>query len=144
MADTQLSINADEITGVLRKHLEGFQPSVEKQQVGRIVEVGDGIARIAGLPNTAVNELLEFEGGVQGLALNLDEESIGAVVLGNIEHIEEGQPAKATGRILSVPVGDALLGRVVNPLGETAAVRLPRRPSDASRCRRRASSPVSR
>src|SRR3954468_12911455 len=81
MADTQLTINPDEITGVLRKHLEGFQPSVERQQVGRIVEVGDGIARIAGLPNTAVNELLEFEGGVQGLALNLDEDSTGSVVL---------------------------------------------------------------
>src|SRR6266567_910120 len=118
MTDTQLSINADEITGVLRRHLEGFRPEVERQQVGRIIEVGDGIARISGLPNTAVNELLEFEGGVQGLALNLDEDSIGAVVLGNIEHIEEGQPARATGRILSVPVGDVLLGRVVNPVGE--------------------------
>src|SRR3954454_6524567 len=118
MSDTQLSINADEITGVLRRHLEGFTPSVEKQQVGTIIEVGDGIARIAGLPNTAVNELLEFEGGVQGLALNLDEDSIGSVVLGNIEHIEEGQPARATSKILSVPVGDGLLGRVVNPLGE--------------------------
>ncbi|MCU1448665.1 MAG: atpA, partial [Acidimicrobiales bacterium] len=118
MADTQLHIDPDEITGVLRRHLEGFRPNVEKQQVGRVIEVGDGIARISGLPNTAVNELLEFEGGVQGLALNLDEESIGAVVLGNIEHIEEGQSARATGDILSVPVGDGLLGRVVNPLGE--------------------------
>src|SRR3954470_4213615 len=117
MSDTTLNINPDEITGVLRRHLEGFRPEVEKQQVGRIVEVGDGIARISGLPNTAVNELLEFEGGVLGLALNLDEDSIGAVVLGNIEHIEEGQPARATGRILSVPVGDGLLGRVVDPLG---------------------------
>jgi F-type H+/Na+-transporting ATPase subunit alpha len=118
MTDTQLNINPDEITSVLRRHLEGFRPEVEKQQVGRIIEVGDGIARISGLPNTAVNELLEFEGGVLGLALNLDEESIGAVVLGNIEHIEEGQAARATGNILSVPVGDGLLGRVVNPLGE--------------------------
>src|SRR5947199_2252552 len=118
MSDTTLNINPDEITGVLRRHLEGFRPEVEKQQVGRIVEVGDGIARISGLPNTAVNELLEFEGGVLGLALNLDEESIGAVVLGDIEHIEEGQAARATGRILPVPVGDGLLGRVVNPLGE--------------------------
>src|SRR3954449_12298726 len=117
MTDTQLNINPDEITGVLRRHLEGFRPEVEKQQVGRIVEVGDGIARISGLPHTAVNELLEFEGNVLGLALNLDEESIGAVVLGDIEHIEEGQPARATGRILSVPVGDGLLGRVVDPLG---------------------------
>src|SRR5256714_12360057 len=118
MTDTQLSIDPDEITDVLRRHLEGFRPEVEKQQVGRITEVGDGIARISGLPNTAVNELLEFEGGTLGLALNLEEDSIGAVVLGDVEHIEEGQSATATGRILSVPVGDGLLGRVVNPLGE--------------------------
>src|SRR5437764_4043228 len=116
MTDTQLSINPEEITGVLRRHLEGFRPEVEKQQVGRIIEVGDGIARISGLPNTSVNELLEFEGGTLGLALNLDEESIGAVVLGHMEHIEEGQTVTGTERILSVPVGDGLLGRVVNPL----------------------------
>src|SRR5437868_6048649 len=132
MSDTTLNINPDEITGVLRRHLEGFRPEVEKQQVGRIVEVGDGIARISGLPTTAVNELLEFEGGVLGLALNLDEESIGAVVLGDIEHIEEGQAARATGRILSVPVGDGLLGRVVNPLGEPVDGRGPI-PSDTTR-----------
>src|SRR3954454_8934575 len=118
MSDTTLNINLDEITGVLRRHLEGFRPEAEKQQVGRIVEVGDGIARISGLPHTAVNELLEFEGNVLGLALNLDEDTIGAVVLGEYEHIEEGQPARATGRILSVPVGDGMLGRVVNPLGQ--------------------------
>src|SRR5207248_11209635 len=118
MSDTTLNINLDEITGVLRRHLEGFRPEAEKQQVGRIVEVGDGIARISGLPNTSVNELLEFEGGTLGLALNLDEESIGAVILGPIEHIEEGQPVRSTGRILQIPVGDGLLGRVVNPLGE--------------------------
>src|SRR5207302_11266553 len=114
----ELTINPDEIAGVLRRHLEGFRPELEKQQVGRITEVGDGIAHISGLPNTAVNELLEFEGGTLGLALNLEESSIGAVVLGDVEHIEEGQSATATGRILSVPVGDGLLGRVVNPLGE--------------------------
>src|SRR5207253_2675143 len=88
------------------------------QRVVRITEVGDGIARISGLPETAVNELIEFEGGVVGLALNLDEDSIGAVVLGNVEHIEEGQSVTSTGHILSVPVGDGLLGRVVNPLGQ--------------------------
>jgi F-type H+-transporting ATPase subunit alpha len=116
--DPSVNFDSDDIAEVLRKHLEGYKPSLERQRVGEIIEVGDGIARIAGLPNTAVNELLEFEGGVLGLALNLDEESIGAVVLGDVEHIEEGQPVSATGRILSVPVGDALLGRVVNPLGE--------------------------
>ncbi len=86
--------------------------------MGRVLEVGDGIARVAGLPETAVNELLEFEGGGLGLALNLDEESIGAVVLGEAQDVEEGHTVQATGRILSVPVGDALIGRVVNALGQ--------------------------
>ncbi len=80
--------------------------------------MGDGIARVSGLPNASVNEILEFESGDVGLALNLDEDSIGAVVLGNVENIEEGQNVKSTGRILSVPVGDGVLGRVVNALGE--------------------------
>jgi len=111
-------LDAEEIAKTLRRHLEFYKPSLERQRVGRIVEVGDGIARIEGLPTTAVNELLEFEGGTLGLALNLDEDSIGAVVLGDVGHIEEGQPVSATGRILSVPVGDGLLGRVVNPLGQ--------------------------
>jgi F-type H+-transporting ATPase subunit alpha len=82
-----------------------------------VTEVGDGIARVSGLPDCAVNELLEFEGGIVGLALNLDEDSIGTVILGNADDIEEGQPVKSTGNILSVPVGDAMLGRVVNALG---------------------------
>ncbi len=114
----ELTISTAEITATLKKHLEGFEPSVEARTVGRITMVGDGIARVSGLPGCAVNELLEFEDGTVGLALNLDEESIGAVVLGDVEGIEEGQTVKATGRILSVPVGDGLLGRVVNTLGE--------------------------
>jgi F-type H+-transporting ATPase subunit alpha len=117
MTDT-FNLDAKDIAAALRKALAGYEPSIEKQQVGRITEVGDGIARISGLPDVAVNELLEFEGGVQGLALNLDEDSIGAVVLGELAHIEEGQAVRATGSILSVPVGDGLLGRVVDPLGE--------------------------
>jgi F-type H+/Na+-transporting ATPase subunit alpha len=116
MAD--LTINAADIATALRKGLEGFSPTLEAQHVGQIMEVGDGIARVAGLPQASVNELLEFEGGTLGLALNLDEDTIGAVVLGDAQHIEEGQTVVATGRILSIPVGDALLGRVVNPLGE--------------------------
>ena len=80
----ELTINTDDITAALRKGLEGFNPQVTQQQVGRILEVGDGIARIGGLPGCGVNELLEFEGGTQGLALNLDEDSIGAVVLGDV------------------------------------------------------------
>jgi F-type H+/Na+-transporting ATPase subunit alpha len=114
----ELTISIADITAALKKNLEGFEPSLEARTVGRVTEVGDGIARVAGLPECGVNELLEFEDGTAGLALNLDEDSIGAVVLGEAEGIEEGQTVKATGRILSVPVGDAMLGRVVNALGE--------------------------
>ena len=115
---TDLSFDAADITAAIQKNLEGFDPSVESGTVGRILEVGDGIARVSGLPNASVNEILEFDSGDVGLALNLDEDSIGAVVLGNVENIEEGQNVKATGRILSVPVGDGVLGRVANALGE--------------------------
>ena len=112
-----------------------------------MLEVGDGIARVAGLPETAVNELLEFEGGTLGLALNLDEDSIGAVVLGQADEVEEGHAVKATGRILSVPVGDALIGRVVDALGQPIDGKGPIA-SDASpaasRCRPPASSVASR
>jgi len=114
----ELTINTADITAAIKKNLEGFAPDVELTQVGRVIEVGDGIARVAGLPDAAVNELLEFESGLFGLALNLDEDSIGAVVLGEVDSIEEGQTVKATGNILSVPVGDGVLGRVVNTLGE--------------------------
>ncbi|MFZ4584641.1 MAG: F0F1 ATP synthase subunit alpha [Acidimicrobiia bacterium] len=114
----ELTITADDIAKALREHVSSYSPSLEASQVGRVLEVGDGIARVAGLPLTAVNELLEFEGGALGLALNLDEDSIGAVVLGTSTSIEEGQPVRGTGQILSVPVGDGLLGRVVNSLGQ--------------------------
>jgi F-type H+-transporting ATPase subunit alpha len=117
MTDT-FSLDSADIANALRARLADFTPDLSAAQVGTITEVGDGIARVAGLPGAGVNELLEFEGGTLGLALNLDEETIGAVVLGEVNEIEEGQPVKATGRILSVPVGDALLGRVVNALGE--------------------------
>src|SRR5262249_45471011 len=115
----ELTMHPDESAAALRKHVESFTPSVEKAQIGRVLEVGDGIARVAGLPSTSVNELLEFEGGTLGLALNLDEDSIGAVVLGEASRIEEGAAVKGTGRILSVVVGDALTGRVVNALGQS-------------------------
>jgi F-type H+/Na+-transporting ATPase subunit alpha len=114
----ELSINADQIAEALRKHVGGFTTTLEKARVGRVLEVGDGIARVSGLPETAVNELLEFEGGTLGLALNLDEDSIGAVVLGEAEEVEEGHTVQETGRILSVPVGEVMLGRVVNALGQ--------------------------
>ena len=102
----ELTINTSDITASLQKNLADFHPEVELRQVGRVLEVGDGIARVSGLPDVGVNELLEFEGGTVGLALNLDEESIGAVMLGDAESaaaVEEGAPVRATGRILSVP-----------------------------------------
>ncbi|MDG2906710.1 MAG: F0F1 ATP synthase subunit alpha [Acidimicrobiales bacterium] len=114
----ELTINTAEIAAAIQKNLEGFKPSLEQTQVGRVLEVGDGIASVSGLPDAAVNELLQFESGTMGLALNLDEHSIGAVVLGEVYDIEEGQAVRATGDILSLPVGDGLLGRVVNALGE--------------------------
>ena len=114
----ELTLSAADIAAVLKKNLEGFEPSLEARTVGRVAEVGDGIARVSGLPDCAVNELLEFADGTIGLALNLDENSIGAVVLGEVAGIEEGQTVRATGRILSVPAGDGVLGRVVNALGE--------------------------
>jgi len=114
---TELTISAAEITEALKKHVSDFNPAVGAEQVGRVVEVGDGIARVSGLPSVKVNELLEFQDGTLGLAMNLDEETIGAVVLGSVDTIEEEQIVRATGRILSMPVGDAMLGRVVNALG---------------------------
>ena len=114
----ELTINTADITAAIQKNLEGFAPDLTVGQVGRVIEVGDGIARVSGLPAATVNEILEFESGILGLALNLDEDSIGAVVLGEVDDIEEGQTVKATGQILSVPVGDGLLGRVVNTMGE--------------------------
>jgi len=114
----ELTINIADITAAIQKNLDGFNPDVSVGQVGRVIEVGDGIARVSGLPDATVNEILEFESGTLGLALNLDEDSIGAVVLGEVDDIEEGQTVKATGNILSVPVGDGLLGRVVNTMGE--------------------------
>ncbi len=114
----ELTISTDDITAALHKNLEGFTPDSAAAQVGRVIEVGDGIARVQGLPDCAVNEMLEFSDGTIGLALNLDEESIGSVVLGDVNDIAEGQSVRATGEILSVPCGDGLLGRVVNTLGE--------------------------
>ncbi|HEX8802696.1 MAG TPA: F0F1 ATP synthase subunit alpha, partial [Acidimicrobiales bacterium] len=115
MAD--LTINTADIAAALRRNLEDFSPELETVQVGRIVEVGDGVATITGLPELAVNELVEFENGVVGLALNLDEDTLSAVVLGEASSVKEGQTVKSTGRILSVPVGDGMLGRVVDALG---------------------------
>jgi F-type H+-transporting ATPase subunit alpha len=113
----ELTISKEQIAEALRRHVETYRPSVEREQVGRVTEAGDGIARVQGLPLAMANELLEFPGGILGLAFNLDEDEIGCVILGDASHIEEGDPVKQTGRILSVPVGDGFLGRVVDALG---------------------------
>ena len=115
---SDLTINTQDITAALKKNIENLSTDISTTQVGRVLEVGDGIARVSGLPEAAVNEMLEFDNGAVGLALNLDEESIGAVLLGSTNGIEEGQPVKATGNILSVPVGNGVIGRVVDALGE--------------------------
>ena len=119
MAQTEeLEISSEEIAAALKRNIGDWQPSTKREEVGRVRDVGDGIARISGLPGAMANEMLEFPGGLVGLAMNLEEDEIGAVLLGEASHIEEGQPVKQTGQILSVGVGDALLGRVVNALGQ--------------------------
>ena len=113
----QLSIRPDDIAAALRKHVESFRPTVTREEVGRVTETGDGIAIVEGMPSTMALELLEFPGGLLGTALNLDVREIGCVVFGDASGIEEGDEVKHTGRVLSVPVGDGFLGRVVDPLG---------------------------
>jgi F-type H+-transporting ATPase subunit alpha len=110
-------ISAEEIAAVIRRRLDEFAPREGGEEIGRVLQLFDGIALVSGLPSVAVNEMLTFEDGTVGLALNLDEEAIGAVILGEQEGIREGQIVRSTGEILSVPVGDGLLGRVVDPLG---------------------------
>jgi F-type H+/Na+-transporting ATPase subunit alpha len=115
---TELTIRPEEIRDALEKFVQSYRPdAAAREEVGVVTEAGDGIARIQGLPSTMTNELLEFENGVLGIALNLDVREIGAVVLGQFDGIEEGQTVRRTGEILSVPVGDGYLGRVVDPLG---------------------------
>jgi F-type H+-transporting ATPase subunit alpha len=113
-----MAINVAEITSVLKKEIAGFEQKLQVSDVGTVIEVGDGIARIYGLRNAMAGELLEFEGGVMGQVFNLEEDSIGAVVFGDYLSIKEGDTVKSTARLLEVPVGDAVIGRVVNPLGQ--------------------------
>ncbi|GAA1524996.1 F0F1 ATP synthase subunit alpha [Nocardioides humi] len=116
---TELSIRPDEIRDALAKYVADFQPAAaSKEEVGTVASAADGIARVAGLPSAMANELLEFEDGTLGLALNLEDREIGVVVLGDFDKIEEGQTVRRTGEILSVPVGEGYLGRVVDPLGK--------------------------
>ena len=112
------NIKPAEVSGILRQQLEGIQTGVELEEVGTVLTVGDGIARIYGLLNAESNELIEFENGMEAIVLNLEEDNIGAVLLGPTEEINEGDIVKRTGRIASINVGEGLLGRVINPTGQ--------------------------
>jgi len=114
----ELTISADDIEGAIASYVSSFEAGTGREEIGTVIDAGDGIAHVEGLPSVMTQELLEFEGGVLGVALNLDEHSVGAVILGDFEKIEQSQQVKRTGQVLSVPVGDAFLGRVINPLGQ--------------------------
>jgi F-type H+-transporting ATPase subunit alpha len=113
-----MAIRSDEIVNIIKSAIDTFDADAETRNVGTVVEVGDGIAQVYGLAGALASELLEFPGGVMGMALNLEEETVGAVILGDATAIKEGDTVKTTGRVVEVPVGQALLGRVVNPLGQ--------------------------
>ncbi|HKY49339.1 MAG TPA: F0F1 ATP synthase subunit alpha [Acidimicrobiia bacterium] len=113
----ELTISPTDITDSIKKRLADWSPKVEQETVGYVTSIADGVARVQGLPNAMASELLEFEGGLRGVALNIDENDLGVVLMGEASHIEEGSPVKQTGTVLSVPVGDGMLGRVVDPLG---------------------------
>jgi F-type H+/Na+-transporting ATPase subunit alpha len=113
----ELTISADDIQGAIEEYVGSFTADTSREEVGTVIDAGDGIAHVEGLPSVMTQELLEFPGGVLGVALNLDEHDIGVVILGDFEKIQQGQQVKRTGEVLSVPVGDAFMGRVVDPLG---------------------------
>jgi F-type H+-transporting ATPase subunit alpha len=114
----ELTISSDEIRSAIENYVSSYAPDVSREEVGIVIDAGDGIAHVEGLPSAMANELLEFPGGVLGVALNLEARSIGVVILGDSESVEEGQQVKRTGQVLSVPVGEGYLGRVVDPLGK--------------------------
>jgi len=113
-----MNLRPEEISAIIRQQIEKYQAEIEVSDVGTVIQVSDGIARVYGLEECMASELLEFPGGTMGMALNLEEDNIGCVLMGPYTHIKEGDTVKRTGRIISVPVGDALIGRVVNPLGQ--------------------------
>ena len=113
-----MNIRPEEISSIIKQQIERYQSEIEVSDVGTVIQVGDGIARVYGLEDAMAGELLEFPGGIYGMAMNLEEDNIGCVILGPYTGIKEGDTVKRTGRIVEVPVGDELLGRVVNPLGQ--------------------------
>ena len=114
-----MAIRSDEITSIIKSEIKGFDAGAEVAGVGTIVEVGDGIAQIYGLSGALASELLEFPGGVMGMAFNLEEETVGALILGEYTHLKEGDQVKTTGRVVEVPVGDALIGGLTVRVGDT-------------------------
>ncbi len=112
-----MKFSADEIASVIQKEIEQFESQIDVREVGTVLEVGDGIARVYGLTNVASGEMVEFEGGITGLAFNLEENSVGVIILGEYLKINEGDEVRALNRLLSVPVGEAVIGRVIDPLG---------------------------
>src|SRR5690554_5324388 len=113
-----MAMRPDEIVAILRRQIEEFESKPEVEDLGSVLMVGDGIARVYGLEKALAGELLEFPDGIFGMVLNLEQDNIGVVILGPYEHIKEGDPVKRTGTVVQVPVGDALIGRIVNPLGQ--------------------------
>src|SRR5437762_13023697 len=113
-----MQVRAEEISQIIREEIEGFGQKVAITETGTVLEAGDGIARVYGLESAMAGELLDFGGGVVGLVLNLEEDNVGVVLLGNFEAVREGDVVKRTGKIAQVPVGEALVGRVVNALGQ--------------------------
>ena len=113
-----VSVKPDEISAILKQQLSGFHTEAELEEVGTVLQVGDGIARVYGLTNARAGELVEFETGVQAIVLNLEEDNVGVVLLGSSDNIKEGSKVKRTNTIASIQVGEGYLGRVVNPLGQ--------------------------
>src|ERR1700755_1078913 len=112
-----MKFNSDEIASVIQQEIENFKSQIDVREVGRVLEVGDGIARVYGLSGVMAGEMVEFPNGITGLAFNLEENSVGVIILGDYLKIQEGDEVRSTGRLLSVPVGDAVMGRVLDPLG---------------------------
>src|SRR5215470_8144039 len=112
------TIRADEITSILRQEIENYERAIDVAEVGSVISVGDGISRIHGLEKVMAGELIEFPHDVAGIAMNLEEDQVGAVLLGDFAEIKEGDEVRRTGHIMSVPVGEAMIGRVVNALGQ--------------------------
>ncbi|KAA3610842.1 MAG: F0F1 ATP synthase subunit alpha [Planctomycetota bacterium] len=126
-----MELQPSEVTSILKKEIEGFETSASKESVGTVLQVGDGVARVYGLDDCMMAELLEFPGGVMGMALNLEDDNVGVVLLGDATKVKEGDTVKTTGRIISVPTGDAMVGRVVNALGQAVDGKGPIQVSDA-------------